>query len=352
MNKITNILRKIVSRKYRRMIRKYLGLDLVNKFVLRKKNLKLANPTELAVELTTACNLKCAFCPHDKMPPSFKQKDVDRSLLDLIIENVEGFSNKRIHMNISGFGEPTLSRHLFYIIEKIKKNFPLVHTAMNTNGVLLNETTRKGLLSSGIDSITISLNADTPGNYAKIMGADYFDKVMENIKLFFESVQNNRTNIEIAIDLMDINNQEIKTDVRNISRQLSRYPHLYHIFLRPVLNWGGVISGESFNAEREKKNVFADRYPCISLWRTIGVDNDGYIYPCCLGMQLREDSGLVLGNIKEVSILDCFNSDKLKAMRRYHLENNYSKIPECEKCDFWSFSPNIFVKDSSSGHWK
>jgi radical SAM protein with 4Fe4S-binding SPASM domain len=89
------------------------------------------------------------------------------------------------------------------------------------------------------------------------------------------------------------------------------------------------------------------RYACPALWSIVMINCEGDIYPCCEQLAHKKGS-LFLGNIRDVSLKEAFNSNKYRDIRKNHLSGKWDIYPECKNCDFWSSSPPIsgdLIKD-------
>lgn len=124
-------------------------------------------------EITTRCNLNCIFCyskaaelKNSAPEPGYYGSDDPKAI------------------TISQFGEPFVlgTEKVVEIIRKLRNIFGEVRIDIQTNGTLLDPD----LLGSEADIVMISLDAGSRESYVKITGADYFDKVVENISRMAE----------------------------------------------------------------------------------------------------------------------------------------------------------------------
>jgi len=110
-------------------------------------------PSYLEVELTSRCNLACAHCPQTRL--SRAKTDMTYEAFAQLVERVGDFV---ILLNVSGFGEPTLHPRLFDCVRFAKsKGIPRV--GIETNGTTIDETFLDEVFASGLDILTINLDA-------------------------------------------------------------------------------------------------------------------------------------------------------------------------------------------------
>jgi radical SAM protein with 4Fe4S-binding SPASM domain len=65
------------------------------------------------------------------------------------------------------------------------------------------------------------------------------------------------------------------------------------------------------------------------LWDTLVVLANGDVTVCCYDY----NGVLNIGNIKNNSIKELWNSPQLKQLRKIHYKRGFDKIPLCSKCD-------------------
>lgn len=110
-------------------------------------------PSYLEVELTSRCNLACRFCPQTRL--SRPKGDLGLDELEALLGRVGDFV---FLLNFSGFGEPTLHPGLFDAVRLAKsKGIPRVE--IETNGTRLDEAFLDELFESGLDVLTVNLDA-------------------------------------------------------------------------------------------------------------------------------------------------------------------------------------------------
>lgn len=83
-----------------------------------------------------------------------------------------------------------------------------------------------------------------------------------------------------------------------------------------------------------------DRKPCVGLFTHFGVRWDGQVSACCRDFNAK----LNLGNLKNQTIAELWNSKKLNQIRLHHIKGEFEKISICEKCEGQT-SPTIKDQD-------
>ena len=76
--------------------------------------------------------------------------------------------------------------------------------------------------------------------------------------------------------------------------------------------------------------------PCLEPDRFIGVDYNGNIMPCCVTRSdIDSHQDFILGNIKEQSVMDIFNSERAKTFREKALKGDFDDdMKPCHYCPY------------------
>src|SRR5260221_4010461 len=88
---------------------------------------------------------------------------------------------------LHGLGEPLLNKDLPRMIHYLKARGTYV--LFNSNGILLNVKRRQELIDAGLDEYRLSIDGATRETYARLRGADAFDKISRNIRAFDDRQQ-------------------------------------------------------------------------------------------------------------------------------------------------------------------
>lgn len=159
---------------------------------------ELPAPIELSLDPTHLCNFKCGHCNaqrylvlhSDQVPADRKRMTREhlRSLVDFCADwGVKGVC-------IGGGGEPLMNKNAWdlpsYIASKGMKS------SFATNGSLINEQIAKEMMNCRW--VGVSVDSATKETFEKIHGVNYFDKVIENLKLLAETKRETGSKIDIS----------------------------------------------------------------------------------------------------------------------------------------------------------
>ncbi len=314
------------------------------------ERLKLKNhPINFSVELTTKCNAFCNMCTRASL---IKQKKLDiknmsPEILNKVLEEMKKFykAGKKIFFSPMGLGESLLYPDLYELFKEIKKigNIPIV---IATNGITLNNQASQKLIDLGVDEIIISLNTNNPKTYKSHMGVNTYNLVKKNaenlIKIRNES---NKKTPRIYIQYLDYKNNLDKyaDDIKNWLK-IMKYND--KCFVHPIANQAGFYPGST--------NIEKQNFPCPQPFWRIAIKINGDIYPCdpCFYSGSEKVNSLYIGNIKDVDLYEQFFSKGKRAeIINQMKQNNYSSIPNCEKCNTYKLGSNPFFKLPFSKKW-
>ena len=132
-----------------------------------------------SINIESGCNATCSHCSADHIMEETTRND-DQLTLDELERSIDGFLRAgAVSINITG-GEPLLNPDIFDIIKMVPAHRGVAN--IQTNGLLLDDTTAKKLAEAGLYIAMISLHSHRPQDHDTLLevpGA--FDKVMEAI---------------------------------------------------------------------------------------------------------------------------------------------------------------------------
>jgi hypothetical protein len=79
------------------------------------------------------------------------------------------------------YGEAFLHKRAIEMCEYIKTSYPHIYLYTSTNGLMLNETSARRLVQSGIDEVTFSIDGASQDTYARYRQRGRFDLALANL---------------------------------------------------------------------------------------------------------------------------------------------------------------------------
>ena len=269
-------------------------------------------PMILMIEPTNHCNIKCIMCFRDALTrgKGFLSRELYERLLD---------KNRRIKRIIFvGSGETLLHPDLEMLIKYAAERN--IVTTLVTNGTLLDEERARRLISSGINGITISLDATSKAEYEKLRrGADY-DKVENNIRNFVK-LRNKfyRKKLAISVNCVDFDypspkKECLRKNILSLGVDFVNFPPFHN----------GPIINKRMDFTANKKEYCG----CILPWLMLTVLWDGRVAACCDDF----DGKNIVGHLKEDILIDNLWNSRAICELRGKLAKNDIKDLICSGC--------------------
>lgn len=262
-------------------------------------------PRFVEFELTNVCPLECIMCPHKIMVR--KQGFMD---IDLFKSGVDECQDRVERSYLHQIGEPLLHPDLIECINYASRAG--IKTSLSTSCVSLNELMTEKILDSKLDEIILSIDSLMPEVYKKIRKQSDLWTVLDNVDYFIARKIEKGSKIFIRALLIEM--QENKSEVEAFKRRFS-IPGVDHVWIKDYSTFAGKVKkGESPPSRREG-------CPKPSLHTTIQWNGD--MVACC-----RDYEGVsAMGNIKDQSIKDIWNSDKYNEFRK-----TFESSGLCKEC--------------------
>jgi len=293
-------------------------------------------PGALVIEATNRCHMSCIMCPReDAMAhPCDMSFDLCKQILDQ--------SKKSVHfVDFSFRGEPLLNDNIFAMIQYAKKLD--LHTSLQTNGMLLDETISQVLLNSRLDLITISIDALSTDVYNKIRKGGDLQLVVQNVKRLLALKENLKSNLSIAVQIIPM--KENMDELEKFKAYWKGYRRLY-VRTKPFSTRSGLLENNFLLQKENSRGVSRTR--CSRLWNTMFIYADGTVVPCCNDFLCKNP----LGDLMSQSVAEVWNGKAFMDLRQKHARREFDDIPLCKNCEvpfinFYKHVATFLVDDLS-----
>lgn len=134
-----------------------------------------ANTGRIHLPVAPGCNIKCGFCERRFDCANETRPGVTSRVLTpgqalarvkLVRRHPKVGSRLKV-VGIAGPGDPLANPDTFATFELVRQAFPGMHLCLSTNGLLLTEHLNR-LVSLGVHSVTVTINALTPQTGARV----------------------------------------------------------------------------------------------------------------------------------------------------------------------------------------
>jgi MoaA/NifB/PqqE/SkfB family radical SAM enzyme len=273
-------------------------------------------PPSIEIEPTNLCNLRCVTCPGSRSiyPRGFMDMDLFRR----IIGEAATIGVKRVHLFLRG--EPTLHPHIFEMVAYVKDCGLPIH--LTTNGMTLTPERNAQLLDAGmtqIDQVTVSfIGHSRESHEATMRGVDH-EKVVANVT---DLIRQRRER--------GLSGPIIETILNPTPENRHEWDDFHRFWKERVdhARLGGVsLSFAEYKREAVENIHRTSR--CSQVYYRMPVTWDGLVPQCVMDF----DGDRIVGDLKKDSIMDTWNSERMREIRRLHQERRFETLPACLHCD-------------------
>ncbi len=146
-------------------------------------------------EMTDICNLRCVYCAqtfsphraHEKIPYGMIEPEIFKKAIDEISDPGSVFYKSHevlLHWLGESILHPKFKEMVEYAGEKLRKSGHMLY--VDTNGVHLTPEITKVILKNPFKRVHFSIDAATKQTYDNIRRGGDFERVIKNIRYFFE----------------------------------------------------------------------------------------------------------------------------------------------------------------------
>jgi len=286
-------------------------------------------PSQIMVDLTEVCNLKCTHCSHPEFKKSkfYHARNLHKSLNEKMVDEVrKEKTTKTQYIRYTSNGEPMLHPDFIQIILYAIK-FSEVKVTVTSNGTIFNENIGQ-LFKDGLQLLDISLDANSDQVYKLVRGGN-FNKVKGNVLKFIElrNQLNSKTKIIVSFIEQEINKHELENFKDYWTSIVDDV-----IVRRLHSNAGDDTSGlEKFYGNSIQGT---SRRPCLYPWERIVLNARGMLSFCPTDWYGKSE----ICDYNYTTIKEIWQNNFYKDLRNVHLTNDYSNCSFCNKCPDWKFT--------------
>lgn len=289
----------------------------------------IETPFVLFVDPASACNFLCPFCPtghRDMIDETGRFQGVMKlPLFQKIIDDLGEFNQPIKVLRMYKDGEPFLNKNLAKMIAYAKSSGFVDYIDTTTNASLMTPERLAPILESGLDKINISVDGMNREQYLKFTGFDFdFDRLIENVKWLYANKGNCEVVVKIPGDLITEPQRQEFLDTFG--------DHCDRIFIENFAPCWPNFDVESHTGIKITEGIYQQPIKstdtCPYIFYSFSVNADGLVSSCFLDWGRK----LIVGDVRENGLRSIWNSDKMNALRRQHLEGKRCQNPVCGKC--------------------
>lgn len=289
----------------------------------------LATPFIVFVDPASACNFKCSFCPtghRDMIAETGRfQGAMKFEVFQKVIDDLGEFERPIKVLRMYKDGEPFLNKRLADMIAYAKKSGFCDYIDTTTNGTFLTPERMAPVIEAGLDKINISVDGMTQEQYARFTGFKFdFDTFVKNVKWLYD----NKGNLEIAIKIPG----ELITEAQRQEFFDTFGNHCDRIFIENFAPCWPEFDIEQHTGIKIEKGIYQQEIgttdTCPYIFYGYSVNADGLVSSCFLDWGRK----LVIGDVRQQSMKEIWNSERMNALRLQHLEGRRCENGTCGNC--------------------
>lgn len=201
-------------------------------YLSRKIDYPLVAPDAVQINFTFRCNLRCKMCGmYEQMnflQAQGRQTEIDSDTFKKVIRETKELGTNTI---LFIGGEPLLRKDIFDLVSYAKSL--ALNTIIVTNGVLLDEDNIRKCFDSGIDWLSISIDAASEKVLSEIRGEDVLGRIINNINTLNSMKKSAGRKFPKIVSVCTIMNNNLE-DLLNVVR-LCRELGIERVLFQPVV---------------------------------------------------------------------------------------------------------------------
>lgn len=289
----------------------------------------LATPFVLFVDPSSACNFRCKFCPSGDAglirESGRWQGAMDLGLYRKLIDDLKEFDEPLKVLRLYKDGEPLLNRHFADMVRIAKESGVARSVDTTTNGSLLDPERMKPVLDAGIDRINISVDGLSDDQFLEFTGVRvHFDTFVDNIRKLYEMKGQCEILVKIAGDFLSEKDKERFFSIFGDCAD--------RIFIENVAPcWPEFDVADRLNVSLDRgiyDQPIGEVTTCPYIFYSLSVNSDGSVSLCFLDWARK----LIVGDMRQESLKEIWNGERLLRHRMAHLEGRRKQDPVCGAC--------------------
>jgi MoaA/NifB/PqqE/SkfB family radical SAM enzyme len=289
-------------------------------------------PKSVKIELTARCDFRCFFCASAKRLR--EKRDMDLKTYRRIITELRDAGVEEL--GVFYLGESFVLRDLAEYI-RVAKDVGFPYVFLTTNGLKATPQRVQECMEAGLDSLKFSLNWADEEQFEEVTGmpGKLYPEVVNNIKSAqaARAAANSKCGIYCSSIMYDGEQQEkMEAIVGEIA------PYVDEHYWLPLYNQGALTTDVAMDrgytpsaGNMGRIGALRKPVPCWSAFTEGHITWDGHLSACCFD----HSHAWQMGDLKEVSFMDAWNSAPFQKLRQAHLDEDLSGTP-CEQCVAWT----------------
>lgn len=298
-------------------------------------------PNNVCIDPSTVCNLSCPLCPTGLKELRLHKQLMKFSTFSMIIDKIPTIR----YLSMFNWGEPFLNLDIFKMIRYAKRKGITVGIHSNFS-LKKDDSFFKEIVDSGLDKLIISFDGAKPETYSKYRNGGDFNLVYKNITHLRKYI---KTTPKLICQV--IANKYNEYEINNIYQMAKELK--VECLIKPIrLGFDMCADWELNNTPENQKNMWLPqaikyvdknyrrdnsgsyrRGVCFDLFRTVVINPDGTVQPCC-GITNSDND---FGDLTKQSFEEIWYGKKYRSARALFLKRNETDLIEtiCHNCNLY-----------------
>ncbi|MCX7767567.1 MAG: SPASM domain-containing protein [Flavobacteriales bacterium] len=298
---------------------------------LTRRPIHWGRPIAVAVEPTTACNLRCPQCPSGLRSFTRPTGKLDRPFFESLIDQIH---RQVLWLTFYFQGEPYLHPDFHDMVAYASRK--RLYTATSTNAHFLDDNRARATVESGLCRLIISVDGTTQEVYEQYRVGGRLEKVLAGASCLAEWKRRLRSNTPFIIwqflvlkpneyqipEALRLARRMGADEIRFKTAQIYDYQNGHHLI--PVdPRYARYAAGPDghFYIKAQLKNH------CWRMWHSCVITWDGRVVPCCFD----KDANHILGHLKDQDMKTIWQGKAYRDFRRRLLLQR-KDIDICSNC--------------------
>ena len=288
----------------------------------------LDTPFSVYVFPTNLCNFKCVYCAHSlnvkemQRRYDFNFESMSLETYQKVIQQLSKFPRRIKLLSITGQGEPLLNKDIATMVRIAKESGAFDRVEIITNASLLTQDMSDCLISSGLDTLRISMQGITDQKYREVCNSKIsFSQLLKNIRYFYRKKKNSNLYVKILDIALDASDETRFYDLfKNCCDRM------FIEKMRPTYDGVKITDKLDFSFDRYGREN-KERKVCPLAFFMLGILPNGDIKPC--------DSiykPIIMGNVHNTTIIEAWNSKTHTNFWLMHLKKGKAGNKYCKIC--------------------
>lgn len=288
-------------------------------------------PAVVMVQTINRCNGRCGICPYSYTIHLQEKGVMEDALFHKIINECAKEKDLQEFVPMAK-NEPLLDTKLEERIAEFRTiAAPHQIIELVTNGSALTSARFSRLVASGVDLISISLNAATEEVFHQVKHGISWQQVRRNIDAITQADLS-----KVNIFLRYVRQHENSSGLRQFSSYWKRRG--FNIYSFEINNRGGTVRNYDKllpprNPLQHQLRIAMTRRLfniCPFAFSIANIMQNGDVPLCAMDWNNHE----ILGNVKQNTIREIFNSPRMQEIRALMHQRRYDEIMPCRNCSF------------------